>query len=40
VVQEKINDDDEAITNFKCSSFYVLMKEIGFNYEKSERKCC
>jgi hypothetical protein len=36
-VLEKVNDD-EQLPNFKRTTFYALMKEIGFNYEKRSKK--
>jgi hypothetical protein len=36
-VLEKVNDDEE-LPNFKRTTFYTLMKEIGFNYEKRSKK--
>jgi hypothetical protein len=35
-VLEKVNYDEE-LPNFKRSTFYTLMKEIGFNYEKRKK---
>jgi hypothetical protein len=35
-VLEKVNDDEE-LPNFKRTTFYTLMKEIGFNYEKKKK---
>jgi hypothetical protein len=37
VVLEKVNNDEE-LPNFKHTTFYMLMKEIGFNYEKRKKK--
>jgi hypothetical protein len=37
VVLEQVNDDEE-LSNFKCTTFYMLMKEIGFNYDKRSKK--
>jgi translation initiation factor 2 beta subunit (eIF-2beta)/eIF-5 len=34
---EKVNDDEE-LPNFKRTTVYTLMKEIGFNYEKNKKR--
>jgi hypothetical protein len=34
---EKVNNVEE-LPNFKNTTFYTLMKEIGFNYEKGSKK--
>jgi hypothetical protein len=36
-VLEKVKDDEE-LPNFKLTTFYTLMKEIDFNYEKRSEK--
>jgi hypothetical protein len=36
-VLERVNDGEE-LPNFKRTTFYTLMKEIGFNYEKKKQK--
>jgi uncharacterized protein (UPF0147 family) len=38
-VLEKVNDDEE-LPNFKRTTFYTLMEEIGFNYEKISKNRC
>jgi hypothetical protein len=38
-VLEKVNDDEE-LPNFKRTTYYTLMKEIGFNYEKEAKRRC
>jgi hypothetical protein len=36
-VLEQVNDDEE-LSNFKRTTFYTLMKEICFNYDKRSKK--
>jgi hypothetical protein len=36
-VLEKVNNDEE-LRNVKRTTFYTLMKEIGFSYEKRSKK--
>jgi hypothetical protein len=36
-VLEKVNNDEE-LPNFKRTTFYTLMKEIGFNYKERSKK--
>jgi hypothetical protein len=36
-VLEKVNNDEE-LPNFKRTTFYTVMKEIGFNYKERSKK--